>query len=107
MSGKYKAKKQQPASSRFTLGKGKWLALALAIVSIGGVLLWLVSRGNRSANFTPEVEGAPSVSVSQDRLDYGEVKIDTPVEAVFQVRNVGDQPLTILGEPQLELVEGC
>jgi hypothetical protein len=107
LSGKYKAKKQQPAASRFTLGKSKWLVLVLALVSIGGVLLWLVSRGSRSANFTPEVEGAPSVSVSQDTFDYGDVRVNTPVETVFRVQNMGDQPLLVLGEPQVELIEGC
>ena len=55
----------------------------------------------------PVVTGAPRVVVDQELVDYGEVKFDTSIETVFRVRNVGDQPLKILGEPQVELVEGC
>jgi len=108
MSGKYKpAKKTNAAQPRFNLSKGQWLAAFIALISIGGVLFWLISRGNKATNFTPEVTGAPSVEVAQAALDHGDVKLNTPVESVFRVRNVGDQALIILGEPQVEVIEGC
>ncbi len=58
-------------------------------------------------NFEPEVAGAPGVAVDQEVVNYGDVKLGTTVNTVFNVRNVGDEPLEILGEPRVELMEGC
>lgn len=99
-------KYQQLAAPHSRLGTWQWIALIAALVSVGGVLVWLVSR-SRTDNVTPEVTGAPSLEVAQELVDYGDVKVNTPVETVFRVRNVGDEALVILGEPQVELVEGC
>jgi hypothetical protein len=108
MSGKYKpAKGPIQAQQHFRLSKGQLLAALIALISIGGALFWLISRGNKVANFTPEVTGAPSVEVAQQMLDHGDVKMNTPIESVFRVRNRGDQALLILGEPQVEVIEGC
>jgi len=79
------------------------LAAALLLIG-GGVLLW---QGTASSEVTPVVTGAPRVFVSQEVVDYGDVKLNTPIETVFRVRNLGDRPLQILGEPQVELVQGC
>jgi len=65
------------------------------------------ATGGFGTEVPPTVTGAPRVAVSQEVVDYGEIKVDTPVETVFRVQNIGDQPLKILGEPQVELVEGC
>jgi hypothetical protein len=60
------------------------------------------------SNFEPEVSGAPRVEVVQDDvIDYGDVKLGTTVTTTYNVRNVGDETLAILGEPIVELVEGC
>jgi hypothetical protein len=84
-----------------------WLPVVLAAVLIGGgALLLLLSEGNR-ADATPKVRGAPRVEVSQEVVDYGDVKVNTVVETVFRVHNVGDKPLQILGEPEVEVVQGC
>jgi hypothetical protein len=107
MSRKQKpVKNPKSAAPSAKLGKWQWVALVAVIVSVGGLLLWLMGR-NRTENFTPKVTGAPSVEVAQESVDYGDVKMNTPVETVFRVRNVGDEALVILGEPQVELIEGC
>jgi hypothetical protein len=59
------------------------------------------------SDFKPDVTGAPRVSVPEDTIDYGDVELGTTVTTEFDVRNTGDQPLVILGEPQVEVVEGC
>ncbi len=85
-----------------------WLS-ALWIIALligGGLLVGLLTRTDRTAP-APKVRGAPRVEVSQETVDYGDVKVNTPIETVFRVRNVGDQPLQILGEPQVEVVKGC
>ena len=59
-------------------------------------------------DFEPEVTGAPRVEVVQDEvIDYGKIKLGTTVTTEYTVRNVGDKQLVVLGEPRVELVEGC
>jgi hypothetical protein len=99
-------RKEQPVSVVEGLGRWQLLALIAVLLSAGGLLLWLVSR-SRMENFTPKVTGAPSIEVGQESVDYGNVKVNTPIETTFSVRNVGDEALIILGEPQVELIEGC
>lgn len=62
---------------------------------------------NRSEPFVPIVTGAARAEVNIARIDHGAVAFNQPVESVYAIRNVGDQPLRILGEPRVELVEGC
>lgn len=91
------------------------LVVAVSVPLVIIAALVLLSRENDSPdqqafdpNFEPEVTGAPRLEVlPQDVIDYGEVKLGEVVTTVYTVRNVGDQPLTILGEPRVELVEGC
>lgn len=86
-----------------------WL-LPAVLVGLGAAIialaLWLMQT-NQPAPYTAEVAGQPSAALDQTLFDYGDVRVDTPVETIFRVKNVGDQPLTILGEPRVELIEGC
>lgn len=86
-----------------------WL-LPAALVGIGAAIIalavWLIQSGQQPP-YTAEVSGQPSAAIDQTYFDYGDVRVDTPVETAFRVKNVGDQPLMILGEPRVELVEGC
>ncbi len=86
-------------------------------VTLGGLLLVFVlfliaqlNKGNQvseASSFTPEVTGRPQVAVSQEKIDYGDVKLGNTIDTVIDVRNTGDQPLMIQGNPQVEVVEGC
>ncbi len=51
--------------------------------------------------------GTPRVAVAQDTFDLGTVHFNNTVQTVFDVRNDGDRNLQILGEPRVELLEGC
>lgn len=96
-----------------------WLPLvvvgALLLVGVAAVLSRQKDKNGTSSsgsdqfdpNFKPEVTGAPRLMVPQDSFDYGDVKLGSTITTTFDVRNTGDQPLVILGEPQVELVEGC
>ena len=85
--------------------------------TLGGLLLvfvlFLISQLNKNgqasaaSDFTPEVKGSPHVAVNQDKIDYGDVKLGNTINTVIDVRNTGDQPLSIQGNPQVEVVEGC
>jgi hypothetical protein len=89
-----------------------WVIVAGGVLLVAGVLFFLLrasnpGQDNQQANFSPQVSGAPRISVANDTLDHGYVKLGTTVNSVFSVRNEGDRPLQILGEPRVELVEGC
>lgn len=88
-----------------------WLAVGGAVLLvIGGLsLVWWTSSNSAvvTLDVTPEVTGAPRLTVDQDIIDEGYIKLNNTIRTSFRLRNVGDQPLYILGEPQVELVEGC
>lgn len=104
---KSSSRRRTPENARVT--RPPWLALAAvgAVLSLGAVIIAVVSGGQQATLPTPQVVGAPRVQVTPEMIDHGDVRYGTPVESIFLVRNVGDQPLTILGEPRVELIEGC
>ncbi|TAK35366.1 MAG: hypothetical protein EPO21_06595 [Chloroflexota bacterium] len=52
-------------------------------------------------------QGGARLAIDEASFDYGKVKLGEWLEAVFHVKNVGDAPLTITGEPLVRAVEGC
>jgi hypothetical protein len=75
------------------------------LLVVGGLAVWALPRPGSTA--TPEAGGAPRLAVDQTAVDEGYVQFDALVRTTFRLSNVGDQPLEILGEPMVELVEGC
>jgi hypothetical protein len=99
-----KAKAPPPKGPNWLLIGG----LGLLAVVLGVIVISLLgSRSNQRGGATPVVAGAPNVSVPESELDHGTQRFEAPVESVFTVSNTGDQPLNILGEPRVELIEGC
>jgi hypothetical protein len=86
-----------------------WIGAALILAGVVLVFLWLQSEEDSSPNpsFVPVVTGAPRLAVVEDTLDYGDVQFEKKVNAAFRIQNVGDQPLVLEQNPQVELVEGC
>lgn len=80
------------------------MAVIAVVVIVGAVLL--LSRGNPSTG-TAEVTGKPNLVVDKTEIDFGDVRFEKPVTAVFTLINTGDKPLQILQEPRLELLQGC
>lgn len=80
----------------------------MIIGALGAIAaLFALLSGVFRSPYVPDVTGGPHIEVDQTSIDHGDQRFDTPVESVFRVRNVGDQPLVFLGEPQVELIEGC
>ena len=83
------------------------------VVAMAGLLIlatavwWGVGRGvSQSSNSVPQADG-PRLAVDRDSIDLGTQPFERRVSAVFQVTNIGNSALNMLGEPSVELVEGC
>lgn len=99
-----KRKHQKQKTDQTPLQRPLWLwaVVAVAVVLIvGGLTMLLTSNPS-----TPEM-GAPKVVVDQPVVDEGYQKLDEAIRTSFTLRNEGDATLQILGETQVELVEGC
>jgi hypothetical protein len=84
-----------------------YLAGGALLVIIIGVLLWS-NLGRASSGGSPtQVAGGPKVAVDREQIDFGNVPLDKPVKAIFKLSNVGDQTLQILGQPVIEVKQGC
>lgn len=101
-----KRKSQSPASRQ---KPWLWLAVGGALLLIvGGLgLVWAMPGAGGPAAVPAGEGGTPRLEVDQIVVDEGDVKIDTMVRTSFRLTNAGDAPLQILGEPQVQLVEGC
>lgn len=79
------------------------LALAGGIVLVVAGVLFAM-QGRRSP---AEGNGIPDIDVSPGMIEYGDVKLDTPLTFKIDVTNKGDGTLRIEDEPYLEVLEGC
>ena len=79
-------------------------AILLIII---GLAIWWSSSTATPATGLQQGGDAPRLVVDRTTIDDGNVKFETPIEATFKLSNTGQQPLQILGEPQVELIEGC
>ncbi|RPI30196.1 MAG: DUF1573 domain-containing protein [Chloroflexota bacterium] len=85
---------------------------AIAMMALGGVLLLalaalLFKQLQPAPKIDSEVTGAPSLRVDQEKIDLGDVKLGQTVSATFRLTNVGDEPLKLVKDPYIEVVEGC
>ena len=75
------------------------------LVALGGGLLLLVAI--LFANRSGEGGGTPSISVDQQKIDYGYVKFGEAKSFTVEVTNTGDGTLRFREQPYIEIVEGC
>ena len=80
--------------------KFPWLLVALG----GGLLLIAaVLFANRSGDGS----GTPSITVDQQKIDYGYVKFGETRSIAVKVTNTGTGNLRFKDDPYIEVVEGC
>jgi hypothetical protein len=94
-----------------------WLVSGGAVLLVvAGLMLWWSGSNTKPTEASqpgskpidaPQTEGKPKLVVDQALVDDGYVKFDTPVHVSFKLSNPGNQPLQIVGEPKVELIEGC
>ena len=87
---KFKRQKQKQNSP--------WLLIALS-----GALLVIAAffLANRDAG------GTPSLTVDQQKIDYGDVKFGVEKSFAINVTNTGDGALRFKETPYIEVLEGC
>lgn len=91
----------KPRQSKFSMP-------LIAIVAGGVVLIFaalLIAMGRSDGE--AGAGGTPAITVDQDRIDFGDVKLDTPLTFRIQVTNNGDSTLRFKEKPTIEVVEGC
>ena len=82
----------------------------LLAVALTGYLVWSLASSGSSAgtpNVTPEVTGAPKLKADREQIDLGDQKLGSTVQTAFELTNAGDRPLQIMGDPYVEVLEGC
>ena len=75
------------------------------LVALGGGLLLLATV--LFANRSSDGGGTPSISVDQQKIDYGYVKFGETRAIAVKVKNTGDGTLRFKEQPYVEVVEGC
>jgi hypothetical protein len=92
------AKKHQKYRKQNKRKNFPWL-----LVVLGGGLLVLagVLFANRDGG------GMPSISVDEQKIDYGYVKFGETRSIDVRVSNTGDGTLRFKEQPYIEVVEGC
>ena len=95
---------------RKVVNQKKTISAPVFILMFGGALVLLVAAGilfvfhgldsgNRS--------GTPALTVDQDTIQYGDVKLNTNLTFEIKVTNSGDGTLRFKEEPYIEVREGC
>ena len=77
----------------------------LLFVALGGGLLLLAAI--LFANRSGDGGGTPSISVDEQKIDYGYVKFGETKSFAVKVTNTGDGTLRFGELPYIEIVEGC
>ena len=94
------AKKNQKYRKQNQRKNFPWL---LAVLGGGLLLLAAVLFANRSG----DGGGTPSISVDQQKIDYGYVRFGETRSIAVKVTNSGDGNLRFKEQPYIEVVEGC
>ena len=83
------------------------LILAVGAVLVVAGVLYAQQSAQQDEGSPAVGDGTPVIAVSPERIDYGDVKLDTPLTFQIKVTNTGDGTLQIQKEPFLDVVEGC
>ena len=94
------AKKNQKYRKKNQRNNFPWL---LVVLGGGLLLLAAVLFANRSGGG----DGTPSISVDQQKIDYGYVRFGETRSIAVKVSNTGDGTLRFKEQPYIEVVEGC
>ena len=89
--------------------KRKFPLPLLILFGVGGFLLVaaMVLYTGRNRDSVVFEDGTPILKVGQERIDYGNVKFNTPKTFTITVTNIGNEVLRFTKEPYIKVLEGC
>jgi hypothetical protein len=89
--------------------KRKFPLPLLILFGVGGFLLVaaMVLFTGRNRDNAAIGDSTPMLKVDQERIDYGDVKFNTPKTFTITVTNIGDKELRFTKEPYIKVLEGC
>ena len=85
--------------------KGHQKSIPWSLAIFGGILFIIVAFA--FANRNGDGGGTPTISVDQQKIDYGDVKFNTPETFTIKVTNTGTGTLRFKEAPYIEVLEGC
>ena len=106
MTGRSSSRNRSLKKTRRRLPLPLWIALA-GLAALATALLVDFDIGGRKVDFTPKVQGAAAVAVDNEKIDYGDIRLGTPVKTEFRVTNIGSEVLRFSKTPYVEVKEGC
>ena len=80
--------------------------LVIGLVS-GGILLIAAALFLAFGGSSNDDGGTPVISVEQELIDYGDVKLSTEISFEIEVTNEGDGTLRFSEAPYIEVRDGC
>ncbi|HEY3311295.1 MAG TPA: hypothetical protein VGK00_06605 [Anaerolineales bacterium] len=81
--------------------------LSLPLIALAGVGLVLVLAAVWLLVWGTEAGDRPSLAVDQERIEFGDVKLDTSLTFQIKVTNTGSSVLKFKQAPYIQIVEGC
>lgn len=89
--------------------KSKFSLPLLILFGVGGFLLVaaMVLFTGRNRDNAAFGDGTPILKVDQERIDYGDVKFNTPKTFTITVTNIDNEVLRFTKEPYIKVLEGC
>jgi flagellar basal body-associated protein FliL len=104
-------RKRRPKQAPTVKPRSRWAALlipGIVVLAAGaGAATWYFLQRADTGTTAAQYRGGARLAVEQELIDLGAVRFEKLVTASFRLKNVGDQPLRLPGNPAVDVVEGC
>jgi hypothetical protein len=85
---------------------GRW-AGGVLLAAVVLAMVWFIGPPTAGAAAPPSGKGGARLEIDRDVIDFGRQPYGKVVQAVFVLRNVGEQILLLPSSLTIEVVEGC
>jgi hypothetical protein len=77
------------------------------LIILGGALLVIAGFTLTNQKGSDTGGGTPAITVDQQKIDHGDVKLNTNLTFTIKVTNAGNGTLHFRESPYIEVMEGC